>query len=278
MTKVFRLLLLLSAAVLVAYGLWVEPYRLEVRQVEIVDAVAARAWGNIRLLHISDLHVSQPGRREARLLEIISEEQPDIIFVTGDLVQWSADPAPTIDFLDRLAAPLGVYVVLGDADYSCGRRHCLFCHPGFAVHALRRHPRFLQDEIIRIKLSSDKTMLVAGLSPHEDRDNLAALALPDSEQPILLLSHFSRPFTLARDERIKLCLSGDTHGGQIMMPMFLWRKFSGKSDPEHRAGLYRAGSSWLYVSRGVGVTARLPLRLGVRPEVTIISFKEEGRK
>lgn len=256
------------------YGFRIEPYWIEVSRVEIVDPALARAWGNIRLLHISDLHISRPGRREKHLLKIIAGQQPDIIFITGDLAQWNTDPAPTINFIKQLAAPLGVYAVLGDADLSSGRRHCLFCHPGFAVHSRRHHPYFLRNEVIRIKLPADKSMLVAGITPEESRDNLAALALPDdTREPVLLLSHFSRPFALDRQKRIKLCLSGDTHGGQIKMPMLLWRKLSGKSDPEHRAGLYKIGKSWLYVNRGLGVTARLPVRIGVRPEVALISFK-----
>ena len=272
MRKIFRLIFFISVAIL-AYGFWFEPYRIEVSKVEIVDSVLAQAWGDIRLMHISDLHISRPGRREQHLLEIITRQQPDIIFVTGDLVQWNTDPEPTINFLKKLAAPLGVYAVLGDADHSSGRRHCLYCHPGFDIHQQRRQPRFLQNEIIRIKLPADKTMLVAGICPQESRDNLAALALPETKEPVLLLSHFSRPFTLDRRKQLKLCLSGDTHGGQIKMPMALWRKLSDKSDPEHLAGLYKIENSWLYVSRGLGVTARLPIRLGVRPEVTIISFK-----
>ncbi len=273
MGKILGLILLTAAAVL-TYGLWIEPYMIQVREVTIVDQAAARAWGDIRLMHISDLHIKRPGRRESRLLEIIGRERPDIIMVTGDLCQWNVDPAPAIDFLTKLAAPLGVYVVLGDSDFSVGRRQCLFCHPGFDVERRREQPRFLKNETVRVGLSGHKSMLVAGIYSSEARDNLAGLDLPEGTgEPVLLLSHFSLPFVLAGGERIKLCLSGDTHGGQIMVPMFFWRKLSGKHDPEHRAGLYKIGKSWLYVNRGLGVTARLPVRLGVRPEVTMITFK-----
>ncbi len=276
--RIIRLIFLMSVVIL-AYGLWIEPYLVQVREIEIVDPAAARAWGDVRLMHISDLHISQPARREERLLKIINQQQPDIIFITGDLAQWNTDPAPTINFLSKLAAPLGIYAVLGDADYSSGRRHCLFCHPDINFSRQRAHPRFLQNEIIRIELNHNKTMLVAGISPVKSRDNLAGLPLPDNPaEPVLLLSHFSRPFVDAGKKRIKLCLSGDTHGGQIIMPMILWRKLSGKGDPDHRAGLYKIGKSWLYVNRGLGVTARFPIRLGVRPEVTIITFKAGSGK
>ena len=278
MRKIIWLICLISAVIL-AYGMWIEPYLVQVRKIEIADHEAALAWGDVRLMQISDLHISRPTRREDRLLKIINQQQPDIIFITGDLAQWYTDPAPTINFLNKLTAPLGIYAVLGDADYSSGRRHCLFCHPDFNFHQQRAHPRFLQNEIVRIKLSHNKTMLVAGISPMKSRDNLADLPLPDNPaEPVLLLSHFSRPFVDAGKKGIKLCLSGDTHGGQIMMPMVLWRKLSGKGDPEHRAGLYKIGKSWLYVNRGLGVTARFPIRLGVRPEVTIITFKVENGK
>lgn len=271
--KIFAAIFLLATAVLV-YAVWIEPCWIQVRQVKIVDSALAEAWGKIRLMHLSDLHIRKISRREKQLLQQVEELHPDLIVVTGDMAQWSANSSEAVSLVKRLRAPLGVYGVLGDADLSDNRRHCLFCHPGGDIHQQRKQPRILQDEIIRIPLPHGK-MILAGLTPDEQQDERAPLEFTEDEgkEPVLFLSHFSRPFCRDWSERPALCLSGDTHGGQIRLPAFFWKLISPKSDPAHMAGLYKTGaSSWLYVNRGIGTTARFPLRLGVRPEITLITF------
>ncbi len=275
--KIFAAIFLLTTAVLV-YAIWIEPSWIQVRQVKIVDPVLAEAWGKIRLMHLSDLHIRKINRREKQLLQLVKELHPDLIAVTGDLTQWGANSSKAVSLVKRLQAPLGVYGVLGDSDLSDNRRHCLFCHPGGDIHQQRNQPRILQDEVIHVSLPHGK-MILAGLTPDEQQEKLPSLEFTDDErqEPVLFLSHFSRPFCRDWSDRPALCLSGDTHGGQIRLPAFFWKLISPKSDPEHMAGLYKTGvSSWLYVNRGLGTTTRFPLRLGVRPEVTLITFHKPG--
>lgn len=88
--------------------------------------------------------------------------------------------------------------------------------------------------------------------------------LPAEDTPVLFLSHFSFAWKKVKTKRPLLWLSGDNHGGQVAMPGFIWRIFSGKSDKEHKAGLFREEEhKWLYVTRGIGVTRSFPFRIGV---------------
>jgi len=81
--KIFAAIFLLAAAVLV-YAAWVEPCWIQVRQVKIVDSVLAEAWGKIRLMHLSDLHIRKTGRKEKHLLHLVEELHPDLILVKID--------------------------------------------------------------------------------------------------------------------------------------------------------------------------------------------------
>lgn len=271
-----KIVITLAAIVLClgVYGFIIEPFFLQIREVKISDPILAKAWGDVRLLHLSDLHISKYGPREARLQQLVHELQPDLIVITGDITQWGTEPGPALGLVSHFKAPLGVYGVLGDSDQSANRQRCQFCHVGDTMEQRRIHPYILQNEVIRIPLAQG-TMLLGGLIPTEWEDTISGLKLADDDmEPMLVLSHFSRPFSRDWKKRPALCLSGDTHGGQIRLPAFVWQWLSSKSDPKHMAGLYNLGESiWLYVNRGVGVTARFPFRLGVRPEVTLITFK-----
>ncbi len=124
-------------------------------------------------------------------------------------------------------------------------------------------------------------MLIAGITPGNDwgGDNeFLQEILGQRGHPILVLSHFSKEWAEIATKRPVLWLSGDTHGGQILLPDLFWKIARIKPDPAHMAGLFRAGPhKWLYVNSGIGMTKNLPLRIGVPPEITLITFQGQGR-
>ena len=270
---------LLVMLLVLFYGFFIEPYMVQVRGVIIKDSVLYHAWGDVKIAHLSDLHVDRSGKREERVLKLLKEIDPDIIFITGDLVQWGAKTGDSVDFLEKLTAPLGVYGVLGDSDLSSGRDHCFFCHQKENLKKLRQHPVILKNNFTEILLlSPDRKMTILGVSPvdfqfktlHERLDEL-----PAKNDPLIVLDHFSAAWQNVKNDRPLLWLSGDNHGGQVVMPDVFWQRFSGKADPEHRAGLFTDGKhKWLYVNRGIGTTRQFPFRLGVPPEIAVITFKK----
>ncbi|NBP25676.1 MAG: metallophosphoesterase, partial [Proteobacteria bacterium] len=93
-----------------------------------------------------------------------------------------------------------------------------------------------------------------------------ALAEAPAGVPVILLAHQPPAIGAASRAGVALQLSGHTHGGQIVPFNFLVRL-----DQPHVAGLYRAGDTWLYVSRGTGWWGP-PMRLGAPAEVTLIEL------
>jgi predicted MPP superfamily phosphohydrolase len=264
----------------VAYAGMIEPYWIEVREVKVQDPAFARGWGSATLMHLSDLHITRAGRREAALFRLIEEYRPDLIVFTGDLAQWGADPVPAVALLDRLRAPLGVYGVLGDADRSTGRHSCLFCHPRGDLHSRRTHSRLLQDEFQHVPLPGGSRLTLIGLDTDTDSEVATELRLQASAtglEPVVILKHSSQSWSELDSDRPSFWLSGDTHGGQIRLWTSLWRWLVVKPDLFHMQGLYRHGRRWLYVNRGLGVTRSFPFRVGVRPEVTIFRFEEAAK-
>jgi predicted MPP superfamily phosphohydrolase len=112
-------LIALAGRVLAAFALiglyaWkVEPNWIEVTRYTVPGPVAAP----VRLVHLSDLHVTRFGFPERRVLELVEREKPDVIVVTGDVATPTGEPAEYRKILGRLHAPLGVWFVLGNWDH-----------------------------------------------------------------------------------------------------------------------------------------------------------------
>ncbi len=267
---------------LLAWGLFIEPYRIRVRKVVIHDDVLHNAWGDVRIAQLSDIHITTMGKREQTVIDTLARLKPDIIVITGDIAQWNSDPEDAVRFIEGLKAPDGVYCVMGDADFSSRRRHCLFCHPHGDVHKHRIHPAILRDEIRCVNLDGERKLYIAGVAPKGDwagdHDYPAAI-VEEPGPPLLVISHFSGRWNEIEPRRAVLWLSGDTHGGQILMPSWFWRHVHKKPDPEHMSGLfYRGGHCWLYVNQGIGTTENVPVRIGVPPEITLFTFEPAGSR
>lgn len=285
--KDILIIIIIALAAVMVYAHFIEPYDIQVRSVSISDPALARAWGAIKIVQLSDLHITRTGRREQKILRLLADIKPDLIVITGDSAQWGCRPDEAIDFLKRLKAPLGVYGVLGDADLSSRRYHCLICHPQGDYRHQRTRPIFLQDKTVRIALENRGILTLAGIFPADSPvpgkhflDQLQALEPPG--EALLILGHFSLAWTdlCATTDRPLLWLAGDTHGGQIRLPAFVWSRLRLKPDSKHMAGLYQGPHphQWLYVSRGLGTTRNFPFRLGVRPEITVFSFARPQEK
>ncbi len=284
--------------IFIIYGLLVEPFWIEIRHIKICDPDLAPAFEGLTIVQVSDIHLDGGGvldkLRQQRLSVILSRLSPDLILLTGDYAQWGADPRLAIDFVSTLRATYGVYGVLGDADYSYGGpEYCQFCHPSGDYQRLRMVPRFLdKDWTCMDQRSSAFAILGLSIRGGEEEPSEIARRLSEidircgREIPIIILAHSSALIKeLTASERLKLSkrpaliLSGDTHGGQIRLPVWFWRLTGLKPDPDHMTGLYRLDSHlWLYVNRGIGTTIRLPFRIGVRPEVTVFRFERDEEK
>lgn len=271
--------LALVLVLLLGYAWQIEPRLLTVRRLVIRDPVLARAWPGLTIVHLTDPHIAREGGREARLLSRIREIKPDLILLSGDYRQWGSSPGPAQHFLAQLAAPLGVYGVLGDSDQDQGPAGCGYCHPDGQYHTRRATPVLLRNELRSLPWRGGR-IAVVGIEPYGGLPWLPTLQEATATAtrrgaPLLVLSHQSRPWQSAPLPAHSLWLAGDTHGGQIRLPGWVWTRIPYKPDPAHMAGLYDNGrGGWLLVNRGIGQTAWFPFRLGVVPEICVITFAE----
>jgi len=239
-------------------------------RVEVPLARWPRALDGFRIVQISDVHIGPIlDRRFARhLVERVAALEPDLVAVTGDLVDGGvAQLAEEVAPLAALRARHGVFFVTGNHDHYSGAA-------AWAARAGELGWRVLRNE--RVEITADGAVFdLAGVDDHrgdliggeggEDLD--AALAGRDPGRACLLLAHDPSTFKRASGMDIDLQLSGHTHGGQIWP--FAW--FVRLAVP-FVAGRYRRGGAELYVSRGTGFWGP-PLRLFAPAEITEIVLR-----
>jgi predicted MPP superfamily phosphohydrolase len=252
------ILIIFSAAILgvLAWGLFVEPFNIEVTHTYIEGQVARP----LKIAHLTDLHTAGLGRREMRLLALLDEEQPDVIIITGDTLTSGFHYDRIKPLLSRLHAPLGVWLVRGNWENAEPLRG----EPAFYSEL---HVHFLLNEAAQIR----PDVWLAGLDdPSTGTPNLdeALRAVPKNIYTILAF-HAPGFFDEAAG-RAPLMLAGHTHGGQVRfpgLPVFWLPHDSG----HYLEGWYEDNGSKMYVSRGIG-TSTLPIRFLCRPELAIITI------
>jgi predicted MPP superfamily phosphohydrolase len=260
---------------LAVYGCVVEPFHLTVTELELRNTKLAGLTRPLRVLHLTDLHMERPTRREARVLELATERAADLIVLTGDYTNLSyVDDDVAIaharDWLSQLHAPLGVYAVLGTPEVDLRHRTAdLFSGTGV---------RLLDNEVVQIA-RGEETLELIGLTCDRDLDadssrlELLAGDLPD-DRFTLLLYHMPDLMPEAVTLGIDLYLTGHTHGGQWRLPGYGALITSSAFGKRYEMGGYTEGETELYVSRGLGMEglAAPRARFLCPPEMTLVTL------
>ncbi len=263
-----------SIIVFLLYGFLIEPHKVSLKTVKIRNKTLALTFNELKIVQLSDLHIGKHKSTSIKqTLEILHELKPDLILLTGDYVTWNGGKQAydnAINFLSQLNAPLGTYAVMGDSDYSFSRRSCDFCHDEGSTHPPTQHQvKFLRDTHAVIDVGGEKISIV-GIGSNSNPNAINSML---TDNPTIVLSHFSSVYDYINIKVNVLVLSGDTHGGQIYLPEFIWKIIKRKPDEKHKYGLYQDKNKSLYVTSGIG-TSDIPFRLGVPPEVVLFKFTE----
>ena len=257
------LITLLSS--LIFFGFFIEPENLEVTHMWPDNPVLKNKLKGKTAVHLSDIHIDQIGSLENKIINLLEEIKPDFIFLTGDYVKWDGDYKPALAFLSQLKAKSGIYAVMGDYDYSNSRRSCLFCHTKGTGERTETHTvKFLRNSKTDIFLPSGK-LTIAGID-RENKDDPGDISEAD-----IILCHNPLSLDDIKSTDEVLVLSGDTHGGQIPLPSWLWRLLGYEKNAKYDRGLFKEGKKEMYVSRGIG-TSHVHFRLFRRPELMVLHF------
>lgn len=277
----------LASLGLAAYALLVEPRSLAVRTREVRCRDLPAALVGLRILHLSDLHFDRPGKWVERIAAEIAALRPDLICITGDLVndtRHADTPAVRAveQLFQQLAAPLGVYCVYGDWDGQ-GDEHEAITARWFD----RSGVRLLEDEIVSLSIDGATLHVLGRSPPHRLPVKRNFLAELPRDGFSIVLHHFPFGALRAAEVGADLYLAGHTHGGQVRLPGIgsLYTGTRGGRDPRgerlprrFQAGLHRLENTWVHISRGLGMRGgdAPRLRFCCRPELTLLVLQAEA--
>ena len=270
--------LLAVPAALTAWVYWgnisIGTTRIAVRSEKIPEPFAG-----FTIAQVSDLHNAKFGAGQRRLLTAVRSASPDIIAVTGDLIDSRrTDVEVAMEFIRGAVEIAPVYYVTGNHE----ARMALNKTQAASGEALKAQLQaagvvMLDDRAVALSRGGASIRLLGLAAPAYARitggigAKLSGLLGTDSEYSILL-SHKPSLFDVYAAAGADLVLCGHIHGGQIRIPFV-----GGLLNPDIRffppysAGLYKQGGTQMIVSRGLG-NSKLPVRINNRPELVVITL------
>lgn len=268
-------------SVLIIWTIWGNT-ALTVNTITISNSRIPTSFSGFKIAQVSDLHNAEFGENNARLLKLLSKNEPDIIVITGDLIDaqhTNIDIA--LNFVKEAIQIAPVYYVTGNHEASLSQYSTL--KTGLETAGVI----VLEDDAVRVKSGGEEISLI-GLSdpdftiksdvfgevPAMVSTKLKDL-ISDKSGYTILLSHRPELFQSYADCNVDLVFSGHAHGGQFRLPLIggLIAPNQGLF-PKYDAGLYSDQNTNMIVSRGIG-NSIIPFRFNNRPEIVLVELKAE---
>lgn len=270
-SKARVLVLTALAGVIAAGGLWQGVKTPEVRSLEVVIPALPPKLDGLTLVQISDLHASPmlKGPRVRRIVERTNALKPDIIVLTGDMVDGTVerrreDVAPLAD----LKAPLGIFACVGNHEYHAGFDQWVPALERLGIEMLLNRHVVLEKNGARLVLAGITDRAARGQGKPRP-DAVAAFNGAPEGLVKILLAHRPRQVTEDQLAEVDLQLSGHTHGGQLFFVGWKGRELGGG----YLSGWYEVGGRQMYVSTGAGLWNGFPIRLGVPSEIVCLKLR-----
>lgn len=281
------IVLIVTAAVLVVlagiclWGAW-ENTALQLHRITVEDDIP-EPFDGFTFAHISDLHNTQFGEDQSRLMELLKESKADAIVVTGDVIDKRRPGTEyALGFFSRAVRLAPVYYVTGNHEAVSKE------YPALRQAIEEMGVQILDDRSVSLERDG-KTITLAGVNdpmfetdePEENealmREKLADV-LGEKKNYTVLLSHRPELFRIYREAGVDLAFAGHAHGGQFRLP---WGQGVVAPNqglfPKYTQGLYEEDGGKMIVSRGLG-NSSIPIRLNNRPEVVVVRLALSQRE
>jgi predicted MPP superfamily phosphohydrolase len=242
---------------------------IHVHEKELAIPRLAAKFAGLRIAHLSDLHMS--GRIAKGYFEQVVDHvnrcEPDIVAITGDLVERTRCLDWIPDTLGRLCAPAGVYYVLGNHDRHVDKRrlHATLTRAGLVYLGGRWIEIAVRD--IRLMLAGNELPWYRPAADFRDCPKCDASGLPLR----VVLSHSPDQFFWAQEQEVDLMLAGHNHGGQVRLPLVGPIFAPSLHGVRYAAGVYRSGNTVMHVSRGTSCLT--PIRVNCPPEIAVLTLR-----
>ncbi len=245
-----------------------------------------QALKGLRIIQLSDLHLGNFNQRYDLLdgvVEHINELKPDLIVITGDLVNnFSSETNGWEKVFSKLNAKYGKYAVLGNHDYG---DYSEWSSSDLKQANFNSIKQAYRDSGFKLLMNEHETIIINGKPisligtenwghpPFAQYGKLSKAMQGDLSSVKILLTHNPDHWEaeVLKQTDIDLTLSGHTHGMQVGIRTKNMEWSPAKWKYKYWGGLYQGGDQFLYVNRGLGCVG-IPLRIGMPPEVTLLEL------
>ncbi len=244
---------------------------LELNTYQITSDRLPKSFDGFRIAQVSDLHNTEIGKDNKKLISTLKEAKPNVIVITGDMIDSrNTNLDVALSFVEEAVKIAPCYYVSGNheartSEYSRLKKGLL----EFGVTVL-------EDAKVKLEMSGDTISLVGVDDPSFTDKSIMSSKLDElvckEDGYTILLSHRPELFETYVQNNVDLVFSGHAHGGQFRLP-FVGGIVAPNQGlfPEYDAGMYTEGNTNMVVSRGIGNSV-IPFRLNNRPEVILVEL------
>ena len=276
-----KTVLIVSVLVILCLGIWTlwGNTALEVNEYEIMSDKIPEAFTGFRIAQVSDLHNKDFGEGYGQLLTLLSQINPDIIVVTGDLIDSrQTDLDIALEFAWQAGKIARVYYVSGNHEARVPE------YEDLKTGLVKAGVVILENQKVQITREGESITLMGIDDPSfqedylfGDSESVARQAIEnlqnESDGYTILLSHRPELFDLYVETEMNLVFSGHAHGGQFRLP-FVGGLVAPNQGffPKYDAGQFTEENTTMIVSRGVG-NSIIPIRFNNRPEIVLVTLR-----
>jgi uncharacterized protein len=267
--------LLLFAAALLGYGLYIEPNWFEVKEISLNLPHLSPAFDGYKVVQISDIHADRYFRISNldTVAQKINDQHPDLVVLTGDYVSKGRVPEAVgaiATSFRQIEAKDGILAVLGNHDYWAKAKD--------VTRELTRYQiKLLKNQLVTINRGSEQLSIGGVDDVWAGKPDLkAVLKNLGSKQGAILLAHEPDFADIAAaSHQFDLELSGHSHGAQVRVPFSnVVLPYLGRKYPH---GQYQVLDMIQYTNRGIGLGG-IPIRFNCRPEITSFTLHTNSPK
>ena len=255
-------------------------FKLDVTEYTIERNNIPKKFDNFKIVHLSDLHNTEFGKDNEKLLKTIKEQKPDAIFVTGDSIDgfYTNIQIPIKLFKEALKI-CDIYFIVGNHESRVNittSTEFIDTLTDIGVIVLKDSNTYIEKngekiQVIGLKDTSDYKLEYN--NNYTEKITETINNLDDKNAFSILLSHHPELFNEYKNTNIDLVFSGHAHGGQFRLPLIggIVAPEQGLF-PEFDAGLFNENSTTMVVSRGLG-NSIVPVRVNNSPEIIVVTLK-----
>ena len=254
-------------------------FKIDITEYTLESDNLPESFNEFKIVHLSDLHNTEFGKNNKKLLKIIKEQKPDAVFVTGDTIDgFYTNIQIPINLFKEILKICDVYFVVGNHESRVNittTTEFIDTLTEIGVIVLKDNSAYIEKDVERIQVIGlkDASNYKADYNNnYTEKITETINNLDDKNTFSILLSHHPELFNEYKNTDIDLVFSGHAHGGQFRLP-FIGGIIAPEQGlfPKYDAGVFSENNTTMVVSRGLG-NSIVPVRINNSPEIVVVTF------